>query len=726
MSSRIALPVVHPRTRKMQHLQDETLRESLQSPDDFWARQAEQLHWHKKPDATLRTFDRTVDGGGDDDDGSTYRSWEWFPGGELSTCYNCVDRHVLAGRGDDVAIYYDSPVTKTKARYTYKQLLDEVETLAGALRQEGVNKGDVVMLYMPMIPAAIIGILAINRLGAVHSVVFGGFAGNALAQRIDACRPVLLLTASCGIDGSKPPIPYRPLVEEALQRAAHPPRRTIVWQREELRWGKTDRVRQSSWQKWVRSARDRGVRADCVPVGSGDPAYVIHTSGTTGAPKGVRRDSAGHAVGLNLSIRYLFGIRGPGDVMCTASDVGWVVGHSYIVYAPLLAGAATVLYEGKPVGTPDASAFWRLVEEYKVNALFTAPTALRAVRRDDPDNRCLAEVGRRGGLRSLRALFLAGERSEPSLISAYQALLDEHAAPEGAHVIDNWWSTEVGSPMTGRALAPHAAREIRAQPPRGYRPPEIRPGSAGKAMPGFDIRVVDDEGNEVPRGGMGNIVLGMPLAPTAFSTLWGDEARFYRSYLKRFGGRWMDTGDAGLIDDEGYVHVMSRNDDVLNVSAHRLSSGAIEQAVSSHPLVAECCVVGIPDALKGQLPFAFVTLSTHPHPPSAVPDEALTREVQALVRAQVGAIATLGGVVQGRGMIPKTRSGKTLRRVLRELAENATRGALERPVAVPSTVEDAAAVEVAREKIREYFAAEGHGGGGMWRGGDVKATVHGR
>lgn len=381
-----------------------------------------------------------------------------------------------------------------------------------------------------------------------------------------------------------------------------------------------------------------------------------------------------------------------------------VVGHSFIAYAPLLAGAATVLYEGKPVGTPDASAFWRVVEEYRVTSMFTAPTALRAIKRDDPDNARLKEIGNRGGLRTLRALFLAGERSEPAIISAYQELLDEYAAPPdegGSHVIDNWWSTESGSPITGRALVPHVATDVKRterHPPIG-----IKPGSAGKAMPGFDVRIVDDEGNEVPRGTMGNIVLGLPLAPTAFRTLWEDEERFYKGYLKRFEGKWVDTGDAGFIDEEGYVSVMSRNDDVLNVSAHRLSSGSLEQAITSHPLVAEACVVGVPDALKGQLPFAFVTLSVASHPTTAVPDPALEKEIQELVRAQVGAIATLGGVVQGKGMIPKTRSGKTLRRVLRELVENASKGDFEKEVSVPSTVEDAAVVDVARKKIGEYW-----------------------
>lgn len=484
-----------------------------------------------------------------------------------------------------------------------------------------------------MIPAALIAMLAANRLGAVHSTVFGGFAPAALAQRIDACAPAVVLTASCGIVGSRPPIPYRPLVEEAVALSAHKPGLTVVWQREQLRWdmdaatpaapptateiaskmqregergagGWLDALprwlrgpllggwsgpptgnttpgldalgsRQLSWQEWVGSAKARGVKAGCVAVKSDDPVYILYTSGTTGAPKGVRRDAGGHAVGLSMTIDYIFGIHGPGDVSFTASDIGWVVGHSYILYAPLLAGAATVLYEGKPVGTPDASAFWRVVEEYKVNTMFTAPTALRAIRQEDPHNQCLSGVGERGGLRSLKALFLAGERSESSLISHYQDLLNQYGAPFSSHVINNWWSTEAGSPITGHALAPHAM----TKPHRGkaclrsHEPSRIKAGSVGKPMPAFDVRVVNLQGNEVPRGTEGNIALTLPLAPTAFRTLWNNDEGFNTSYLRKFGGKLLDTGDAGWMDKEGYVYVTSRNDDVLNVSAYRLSSG---------------------------------------------------------------------------------------------------------------------------------------------------------
>lgn len=423
-----------------------------------------------------------------------------------------------------------------------------------------------------MIPAALIAMLAISRLGAIHAVVFGGFASVSLAQRIEASKPVAILTASCGIDGSKPPIPYKSFITEAISLSTHKPKKTIIWQREQLRWDAVDKANgERNWQRLVKSATARGLKADCVPVKSSDPVYIIYTSGTTGLPKGVLREAGGHAVGLNLSISYLFGIRGPGDVMFCTSDIGWVVGHSYIVYAPLLAGAATVLFEGKPVGTPNASTFWRIIEEYKVNTLSTAPTALRAIRRDDPDNKMFKQVGARGGLKSLRALFLAGERSEPSIVTMYQELLREYAA-DGANVIDNWWSSESGSPISGIALVPHAGKD-RKTTIRGAKTLAIKPGSAGKAMPGFDVRVVDDSGNEVKRGSMGNIVLAIPLAPTGFRTLWHDEERFYNGYMKRFRGRWIDTGDSGMIDEEGYISIMSRSDDIINVAAHRFSTG---------------------------------------------------------------------------------------------------------------------------------------------------------
>jgi len=430
-----------------------------------------------------------------------------------------------------------------------------------------------------MIPAALIGILAINRLGAIHAVVFGGFAAGALAQRIEASRPVAILTASCGIDGNKPAQAYRAFVEEAVGISPWKPSRTIIWQREQLSWHpirKTEGER--SWQNLVKSARARGLRAECVPVKSTDGIYIIYTSGTTGLPKGVLRDSGGHAVGLHMSISYLFGIHGPGDVMGCFSDIGWVVSHSYTLYGPLLTGAATVLYEGKPVGTPDSSAFWRMVEEYKINTMFTAPTALRAIRKEDPENRAITAIGQRGGLRSLKALFLAGERSEPAIVSMYQDLLKKYGSQEGAgaHVIDNWWSSESGSPISGIALVPHAGKD-RKTDKKEHPPLQIKPGSAGKPMPGFDVRVVDDEGNELPKGKMGNIVLAAPLAPTAFRTLWEDEERFYNGYLKRFGGKWVDTGDTGVIDEHGYIHIMARSDDVINVAAHRLSTG------KSHP-----------------------------------------------------------------------------------------------------------------------------------------------
>ncbi|KAI0885661.1 AMP-binding enzyme [Annulohypoxylon maeteangense] len=682
------------------HLQDEVHRRSLENPESFWADHAAKLHWHKPPKSiltkTTKKFGRGVE----------YPHWDWFTGGEISTCFNCVDRHVLSGNGNTPAIFYDSPVTKTKRAITYAQLLEEVEVTAGALREEGVKKGDVVLVYMPMIPAALIGILAINRLGAIHAVVFGGFAAASLAQRIEASKPVAILTASCGIDGAKPTMSYKPLLSEAVRISSHKPSRVIVWQRDELRWDPLDRsTGERNWYKIVQSCRGRGVKASCVPVGSADEIYIIYTSGTTGSPKGVVRQAGGHAVGLHLSISYLFGVHGPGDVMFTASDIGWVVGHSYIIYAPLLVGAATVLFEGKPVGTPDSSTLWRIIHDYKVTSLFTAPTALRAIKRDDPENKSLKKIGEQGGLKSLKGLFLAGERSEPSIITMYQELIRRYGAPD-ATVVDNWWSSESGSPISGISIAPHAASSREGQAINNI-PLPVKPGSAGKAMPGFDIKVVDDDGNEVKRGKMGNIVLATPLGPTGFTMLWNDEERFYGSYLKRFDGKWIDTGDAGVIDANGYVSIMSRSDDLINTAGHRLSTGSIEQAITSHPLVAEASVVGIPDSLKGQLPFAFITLSIPEHPTSAVPEENLYNEIQNLVRTQIGGIATLGGIIQGKGMIPKTRSGKTLRRVLRELVENAVHEELDNEVQYPATIEDVSVIDTARSKIAEYFKHKG-------------------
>ena len=547
-------------------IQDSVQRSALSDPQKFWDHHAKQLHWHKPYSSVLRTGSKTLD------DGTKHQHWSWFPDGELSTTYNCIDRHVEAGNGDKVALIWDSPVSNTKMKFTYKEMKEEVETLAGVMREEGVKKGDVVLIYMPMIPAAVFAMLASVRLGAMHAVVFGGFAAASLAQRIEAAQPKIIMTASCAIEGAKGPLEYRPFVEGAVEKSSFKPEKVIIWQREQKRWDPVQKDKgQRNWQRLVKSAKERNVKADCVPIKSTDGLYIIYTSGTTGLPKGVLREAGGHAVGLNFSVKYIFDIKGPGDVLFTGSDIGWVVGHSYIVYAPLLAGATTILFEGKPIGTPDASTFWRLVEEHGVTTLFTAPTALRAIRKEDSGDTFFQKAGERGGMKQWRALFLAGERSEPSIVTHYQKLISQYAKP-GAQVIDHWWSSESGSPMTALALRPsigldhHSTEEVK--------PLQIKPGSAGKAMPGFDVRIVDDEGKELTNPGeMGNIVLKMPFGPTGFTTLFNDEARFYKGYLRRFDGKWLDTGDAGMIDDDGYVHVMSRSDDIINVAAHRFSTG---------------------------------------------------------------------------------------------------------------------------------------------------------
>lgn len=493
------------------HPQDIAHDSSIKDPHKFWSHQAAQLTWQKPPSETIRHWQKRMK------NGVTHLSWTWFPDGEISTSYNCVDRHVKAGHGDNIAIIWDSPVTNQKQQYTYAQLLEEVETLAGALRQEGVDRGDVVLVYLPMIPVALIALLAISRLGAVHAVVFGGFSAPSLAQRIEGCTPKVIMTASCGIEGQKGPTSYKPMINGAIEKSSFKPERVIVWQRDELRWEPINRsAGERNWNSLVRSCKSRKIKADAVPVRSDDPVYIIYTSGTTGLPKGVQRETAGHLVGLNLSIKYCYGIRGPGDVMFTASDIGWVVGHSYILYAPLLAGATTVIFEGKPIGTPNAGTFWRILKEHKVNVMFTAPTALRAIRREDPDSKFFRAAGAEGGLRHFRALFLAGERSEPSIVIAYQKLLKEFCASQ-AQVIDNWWSSETGSPITSLALMPAAGGDFKTM--ELEKPLPIRPGSAGKPMPGFDVLVVNDEGDPVPTGIMGNIVLRLPLAPTVILPL---------------------------------------------------------------------------------------------------------------------------------------------------------------------------------------------------------------
>ncbi|WPH00293.1 Acetyl-coenzyme A synthetase N-terminus [Acrodontium crateriforme] len=671
------------------HPQDAAYEASINDPSSFWAHQADQLTWSKKPLITFQKSNKKLKSG------ISHTTWSWFPDGELSTSYNCVDRHVEAGHGNKTAIIWDSPVSGSKEKITYAELQNEVATLAGVLREEGVKKGDVVLVYMPMIPAAIIGILATARLGAIHAVVFGGFSASALAQRIEASQATVILTASCGIEGAKGPLAYQPMVRGGIEESPHKPKKTIIWQRDQKRWDDVKKENgERNWQRLVKSARNRGLKAENVPVKSNDGLYIIYTSGTTGLPKGVLREAGGHAVGLNFTIRYVFGIRGPGDVMFTASDIGWVVGHSYIIYGPLLAGATTVLFEGKPVGTPNADTFWRILEEYKVNSMFTAPTALRAIRKEDPQNQFLETRGKRGGLKNLRALFLAGERSEPSIITLYDGLISKYAAPN-ATVIDNWWSSESGSPMTALALLPGTAKQFNDH--TFPKPLPIKPGSAGKPVPGFDIRIVDDDGKELSQGNMGNIVLNIPLSPTGLVTLWNDEERFYKGYLKRFDGKWIDTGDAGMIDADGFVHVMSRSDDIINVAAHRLSTGAIEQAICSHPSITEAAVVSIPDPLKGHVPFAFIALPTPP------PYNEVLQDLNSRLRKGIGPIASLGGFIAAPGIIPKTRSGKTLRRVLKELLENAVEEQFDKDVTVPATVEDITVVEKAKEAVKEYF-----------------------
>ncbi|MEV0347510.1 propionyl-CoA synthetase [Nonomuraea sp. NPDC050680] len=607
---------------------DAVYQRSIEEPEAFWGEAARGIEWDVPP-ATV------------------FADGRWFVDGRLNTCHNAVDRHVAGGRGEQAALIYDSPVTGVVRNFSYAELLDAVSRTAGMLRDLGVVAGDTVVIYMPMVPEAVIGMLACARIGAVHSVVFGGFAANELAVRIDHAKPKVVLSASCGIEPTRI-VPYKPLLDAALEQAEHRPARCVILQRPESPAGLAE-GRDLDWAEAVRDAAPAG----CVSVAATDPLYILYTSGTTGVPKGVVRDNGGHAVALHWSMSNVYGAT-PGEVYWAASDVGWVVGHSYIVYAPLLAGCTTVLYEGKPVGTPDPGAFWRVVATHRVRTLFTAPTALRAIKKDDPSG----NFAQKWDLSGLRYLFMAGERLDPD---TYHWASDLLAIP----VIDHWWQTETGWPIAANCV--------------GVEPLPIKPGSPTKAVPGWDVRVLDPEGKECPPGVEGAVAIKLPLPPGALPTLYRDDARFTESYLSRYPGHYL-TGDGGFLDDDGYLYVMGRIDDVINIAGHRLSTGAMEEVIAAHPDVAECAVIGVDDALKGQLPLGFVVLKA-----GADRDPAeVERELVALVRERIGPVAAFRrAVVVAR--LPKTRSGKILRATMRDIAAG-------RDYRAPSTIEDPAAL----------------------------------
>ncbi len=598
-------------------------------PEGFWMRQAEAIDWARKPSKALF-----------DDNAPLY---EWFADGLVNTCWNAVDRHVEAGRGGQVAIIHDSPVTGTVHRITFAELRNRVARLAGALRKQGVKKGDRVIIYMPMVPEALEAMLACARLGAIHSVVFGGFAAHELAVRIDDAKPKCIIAASCGIEPGRV-VHYKPLLDGAIAQAAHKPAFCVIFQREQ-EVAKLEAGRDHDWH-----AFQYGVEAaDCVPVEGNHPAYVLYTSGTTGAPKGVVRHTAGHLVALNWTMKNIYNVD-PGEVFWAASDVGWVVGHSYICYAPLIHGNTTVVFEGKPVGTPDAGTFWRVISEHKVRSFFTAPTAFRAIKREDPKGEYLAKYD----ISCLRALYLAGERADPDTIHWAADLL-------GVPVYDHWWQTETGWTIAGN--------------PAGLEALPVKVGSPTVPMPGYDVRVLGEDGHEVPRGTLGAIAVKLPLPPGTLPTLWNAEARFRKSYLDHFPGHY-ETGDAGYIDEDGYVWIMARTDDVINVAGHRLSTGAMEEVLANHPDVAECAVIGVKDELKGQLPMGFLCLTKGVNRPHAE----IVKECVRLVRDQIGPVAAFKlAVVVDR--LPKTRSGKILRATMAKIADG-------EEFKMPATIDD--------------------------------------
>ena len=620
---------------------DETYERSIGDPEGFWGEAAESVHWYKRWDRVL-----------DDSNAPFYR---WFTGAEVNTCYNALDLHVEQGRGEQPALIYDSPVTDTIKTFTYRELRDRVATFAGARAAQGVAKGDRVIIYMPMVPQAVVAMLACARLGAVHSVVFGGFASNELAVRIDDAKPVAIVSASCGIEPGRV-VEYKPLLDKAIELARHKPAKCIILQRQ---MAKAELVegRDIDWK----DAMDAAEPHDCVPVAATDPLYILYTSGTTGQPKGVVRDNGGHIVALKWSMKAIYDVE-PGDVYWAASDVGWVVGHSYIVYAPLFNGNTTVMYEGKPVGTPDAGAFWRVISQHKVSVLFTAPTAFRAIKKEDPAGKLIGEYD----LSCLRSLFLAGERTDPDTLEWAQEKL-------GVPVIDHWWQTETGWSICANCLG------IEALP--------VKVGSPTKPAPGMDLHVLGENGEPLRRGEIGALVIKLPLPPGTFPTLWNADDRFVNAYLSQYEG-FYSTADAGYIDEDGYVYVMARTDDIINVAGHRLSTGGMEEVLASHPDVAECAVIGVADPMKGQLPLGFLVLNA-----GVERDEKeIVSEVVKLVREKIGPVAAFKTATVVK-RLPKTRSGKILRGTMQKIADDEA-------WRMPATIDDPAILDEITEALR--------------------------
>ncbi len=624
---------------------DEVYARSMKDPEGFWAAAAEDLHWEKRWD---RVFDD-----------SRKPFYRWFAGGALNTCYNALDLHVDRGRGKQRALVYDSPVTNTVKTFTYRELRDEVARTAGMLRRLGVAKGDRVIIYMPMVPEAIMAMLACARIGAIHSVVFGGFASNELAKRIDDAKPKLILSASCGIEVSRA-VPYKPLLDGAIAMSAHKPERCVILQRTpEL--AQLTRGRDLEWGEALAGAQP----ADCVPVAATDPLYILYTSGTTGVPKGVVRDNGGHAVALKWSMSEIYGV-GAGETYWAASDIGWVVGHSYIVYAPLLKGCTTILYEGKPVGTPDPGAFWRLIAQHGVNVLFTAPTAFRAIKKEDPQGHYIAKHD----LRNFRTLFLAGERCDPDTLHWAEDKL-------GVPVIDHWWQTETGWPIAANCMG------------LGMLP--VKAGSPTKAVPGYDVRVLSEDNQEMPAGQIGSIAVKLPLPPGCLPTLWNNDAGYETSYLAKHPGHYL-TADAGYKDEDGYLYIMSRMDDIINVAGHRLSTGAMEEVLAGHPDVAECAVIGVADEIKGEVPLGFVVTKAGVERS----ETDIARELVERVRAQIGPVAAFKTAIVVK-RLPKTRSGKILRGTMKRIADS-------QEYTMPATIDD----PVILDEISEALGAKGY------------------